>query len=131
MKGIRRAPVFPVRVLERHPFTTQSLIPLGLAASDASARYLVVVAPTRAVSGGGEEEEGRGPDLRGLRAFLGHGGQGVTYGVGTWHAPMVVVGSKRVDFVDVQARNGVLGEECEEVEIGDGVEVFVRLDGAE
>jgi len=40
----------------------------------------------------------------------------VTYGAGTWHAPMVVLGNKPVDFVVVQFKNGVEVEDCQIVE---------------
>lgn len=39
----------------------------------------------------------------------------VTYGPGTWHAPMVVVGEKPIDFVVVQYANGVGVEDCQEI----------------
>lgn len=48
---------------------------------------------------------------------------GVTYGVGTWHAPMVVVGG-RVEFVVVQHVSGRDDEDCQEVDV-QGVEVVV------
>ena len=52
---------------------------------------------------------------------------GVTYGVGTWHAPMVVVGG-RADFVVVQHMSGREDEDCQEVDV-QGLEVVVE--GAE
>ncbi|KAL8975999.1 MAG: hypothetical protein Q9177_006939, partial [Variospora cf. flavescens] len=55
------------------------------------------------------------PDLDNIRAFWAHAGQAVTYGAGTWHAPMVVVGDERMDFVVVQFVNGVAQEDCQEV----------------
>jgi ureidoglycolate lyase len=117
---------FPVEILERHPFTTQTFIPLGLSqsAGDADARYLVIVAPSREPSQQDEKFPvpvsnalpGRGlPDLTRLRAFVATGAQAVTYGAGTWHAPMVVVGSRPVAFVVVQYANGVGIEDCQEV----------------
>ncbi|KAL8742120.1 MAG: hypothetical protein Q9190_005348 [Brigantiaea leucoxantha] len=118
-----RSQFFDVKVLERHPYTTQTFVPLGMGLQSrdlSSARYLVIVAPTLTVDGGGEVAHGNGkgmPDLKNARAFWGRGEQGVTYGAGTWHAPMVVVGRERVDFVVVQYANGVAGEDCEEVEI--------------
>ena len=54
---------------------------------------------------------------------------GVTYGVGTWHAPMVVVGDGRVDFVVTQWVSGRGGEDCQEVEMEEGV--VVEVDGGE
>ena len=120
-------PVFRVRVLERHPFTTQTFVPMGLSFDDLETRYLVIVAPTLP----SEEQNGRQgpPDVRNLRAFVAHGRQAVTYGAGTWHAPMVVVGEKRVDFVVVQSVNGVSEDDCQEVEVeqeGVGVSVAVN-----
>lgn len=50
-------------------------------------------------------------------------GTGVTYGVGTWHAPMVAVGG-RLDFVVVQHVSGRGDEDCQEVDV-QGVEVVV------
>lgn len=49
---------------------------------------------------------------------------GVTYGVATWHAPMVVVGG-RADFVVLQHGSGRGEEDCQEVEV-QGVEVVVE-----
>ncbi|KND89674.1 Ureidoglycolate lyase [Tolypocladium ophioglossoides CBS 100239] len=114
---------FTVRVVERHPFTTQTFAPL---ASSASA-YLVVVAPSLAPAAAdahlpvprGPGLPGSGlPDLRGLRAFVASGAQAVTYGAGTWHAPMVVPGEPgaTLDFVVSQWMSGVRDEDCQLVE---------------
>ena len=131
---------FPVTILERHPFTTQTFIPLS---ADSAKTYLVIVAPSippqtvdsefpvpnaRAASQGVSAARnaqpphaplpGRGlPDLRNLKAFLATAGQAVTYGAGTWHAPMVALGPEgtTVDFVVVQFANGVPIEDCQEV----------------
>ena len=78
----------------------------------------MIVAPTLPSEISGVE---RGPDLSRLEAFLGRGDQAVTYGVATWHAPMVVVGRRRVDFVVTQFVNGT-GDDCEEVCV-EGVDV--------
>lgn len=64
------------------------------------------------------------PDLQNLKAFVAEPGTGVTYGVGTWHAPMVVVGEK-LDFVVVQNMSGRGDEDCQEVDV-QGVEVVVE-----
>lgn len=118
--------LLPVQILERHPYTTQTFIPLGISQSEEhEARYLVIVAPSLPPSSGDEPFPvpgarglpGRGfPDLRKIKAFVARGSQAVTYGPGTWHAPMVVVGTKPVDFVVVQFANGVGLEDCQEVE---------------
>ena len=121
--------VCPIRVLERHPFTTQTFVPMGLAASDRSTRYLVIVAPTLAPS---EDLPDRGPpDLQNIKAFGAHGGQAVTYAPGTWHAPMAVMGANRVDFVVLQFCNGVPEEDCQEVEVEEGFEVEVSLEAVQ
>lgn len=142
---------FEVKILERHPFTTQTFCPLGVDPSS-TRRYVVIVAPSipppsssstsspdtvfdsadsnddAFLPGGGEEGKGEGrngpdllkrgwPDLRGLRAFVAAGNQAVTYGAGTWHAPMVVLGpaGSAIDFVVTQFANGVDVEDCQEV----------------
>ncbi|PLB44776.1 putative ureidoglycolate hydrolase [Aspergillus steynii IBT 23096] len=135
-------PVFDVRILERHPFTTQTFIPIDLSsqthagtrgggADDAQDEpfYLVVVAPTlKGESVTAQTESGPTtiqdtPDLKNLRAFVARGGQAVTYGAGTWHAPMAVVGKRRVDFVVAQFANGVGDEDCQEAAFGEGIVV--------
>ncbi|KAG6057856.1 hypothetical protein E4U17_000826 [Claviceps sp. LM77 group G4] len=124
--------IFPVRILERHPFTTQTFSPL---ASTARA-YLVIVAPSlppceekaRLSVPVGQDLPGRGlPDLRGLRAFVATDAQAVMYGAGTWHAPMVVLGREgtTLDFVVSQYASGVPIEDCQIVELGEGAEVRV------
>ncbi|KAI5856981.1 putative ureidoglycolate hydrolase [Tricharina praecox] len=117
---------FAVRILERHPCTTQTFIPLAFsdaASSDTpeaeAAAYVVIVAPTAADGW---------PVLEGVRAFRAERGQAVTYSAGTWHAPMVVLGG-RVDFVVVVAENGT-AVDCEEVLIeGEGGEGKGKEDG--
>jgi ureidoglycolate lyase len=163
--------LFDVKILERHPFTSQTFVPLGLSAEDRATQYLVIVAPTLPVSKSRKDSTNRPkpyptperptikrslfdvfsrarpspftnerspptpaktstpgrpkgpglPDLSSIRAFLADGSQAVTYGAGTWHAPMVVLGEKDVGFVVVQYVNGVNIEDCQEIELrGDG-----------
>ena len=117
----RQSSYFPVTILERHPFTTQTFIPLA-----SHTRYLVIVAPSlpspsypalptpsraRDIPGPGL------PDLSKLEAFIATGDQAITYGAGTWHAPMVVLGAEdeKMDFVVVQHQNGVPHEDVQEV----------------
>ncbi len=119
---------FRVTVLERHPFTTQTFVPLT---ADPAGRYLVIVAPslppTAADEGfpvpattneQGTPLPGRGlPDVAHLRAFIATIEQAVTYGAGTWHAPMVALGERgsAVTFVVTQFANQVAIEDCQEV----------------
>lgn len=134
---------FLVHILERHPYTTQTFIPLGLPSSEKNeVCYLVIVAPSLPPSAADEELPvpapttsgsnlpGRGlPDLNRIQVFVAKGSQAVTYGAGTWHAPMVAIGKKPVDFVVVQFANGVPIEDCQEAEWrakgGTGVAVAV------
>ncbi|KAH9825873.1 Ureidoglycolate lyase [Teratosphaeria destructans] len=159
--------VFPIKILERHPFTPQTFIPMGLAKHDKSTCYLVIVAPTlpvsardpnqgipkaypipvpkrkrslrerllgarpnpftndhapsttpQATSPSEHRPKGPGlPDLSNIRAFIARGDQAVTYGPGTWHAPMVVLGEEPIEFVVVQFANGVGVEDCQEVDV--------------
>ncbi|RAL03645.1 ureidoglycolate hydrolase [Aspergillus ibericus CBS 121593] len=130
--------LFDVHILERHPYTTQTFIPIDLSSQTVAGGaeepvYLVIVAPsmkgTTAIAKGenGEDVTVRDPpDLNRLRAFVARGNTAVTYAAGTWHAPMVVVGRRRVDFVVVQFVNGVEGEDCQEVVFGEGVVVEVE-----
>ncbi|OOQ86821.1 putative ureidoglycolate hydrolase [Penicillium brasilianum] len=134
--------VFDVGILERHPFTNQTFIPTDLSShskvgdGEEEPVFLVVVAPTlkgevaTAKNAAGETITIRDPpDLRNVKAFIARGGQAVTYGVGTWHAPMVVLGPRRVDFVVVQHVNGVDDEDCQEAAFGEGIVVDLGVKG--
>lgn len=122
---------FPVSVLERHPYTTQTFTPLT---ADPGKRFLVIVAPSLPPNPADQSLPcpkvkpsswaetrplpGRGlPDLSRLRAFLATSEQAVTYGAGTWHAPMVALGpaGTALDFLVVQFANGEAIEDCQEV----------------
>ncbi|OAA79681.1 Ureidoglycolate hydrolase [Akanthomyces lecanii RCEF 1005] len=120
----RRHAEFLVSHLERHPFTTQTFTPVASSAS----LYLVVVAPSlpsseadadMPVAGEAGKTPGRGlPNLKELRAFVATRAQAVTYGAGTWHAPMVVLGAPgtTLDFVVTQFASGVADEDCQLLE---------------
>lgn len=64
---------FPVVELEKHQHSGQLFVPLN------ATRYLVAVAHGKDT-----------PDLDTLQVFLAHGRQGVCYGPGIWHQPMIV-----------------------------------------
>lgn len=121
-----RGGVFDIEILERHPFTSQTFVPMGLSAFDYSDTcYLVIVAPTLPQhedrpSGPPSRSPPKGtgpPDVRNMQAFLARGDQAVTYAAGTWHAPMVVVGRFPVDFVVWQFANDVSNEDCQEMKL--------------
>ena len=115
--------IFNVKILERHPFTTQTFTPLGLAGSDSATQFLVIVAPSLSGSLQGVTSP---PDLSRLEAFICTGGQAVTYSAATWHAPMVALGKKRIDFVVTQFVSGIADEDCQEVLVGEGLGVSVK-----
>jgi ureidoglycolate lyase len=71
-----------IRVLERHPYTTQSFMPMGGSAVEEKT-YVVVVANSN--------EDDTTPDLSSVQAFTVKGNEGVCYGAAVWHAPMCVV----------------------------------------
>ncbi|KAJ3131280.1 hypothetical protein HK100_006552 [Physocladia obscura] len=105
---------FELSIMERHPYTTQSFIPMGLSASNSDTAYIVIVAPSLPLNTAGEDEK---PDMSRARAFLAKGNQGVTYGAGVWHSPMVVLGKVSVTFAVLMWVNGVAKDECTEVEV--------------
>ncbi|KAL8742044.1 MAG: hypothetical protein Q9184_008312, partial [Pyrenodesmia sp. 2 TL-2023] len=100
-------------------------------ARTAETRYLVIVAPSLPATSHPPFQEAGLPDLNNVKAFWAHKGQAVTYGAGTWHAPMAVIGDERIDFVVVQFANGVAEEDCQEVELPQptGVSVDVGAGG--
>lgn len=126
---------FEVAILERHPYTSQTFAPLSTSAdSDLTSRhgYLVIVAPNvgKSSSLNPESPASSPPDLSALKAFTATTDQAVTYGAGTWHAPMVALGPENsaVDFVVTQFANGVGLEDCQEVTFGSSGEGSVYVD---
>lgn len=65
-----------VTMLERHPFTAQTFLPLS------GGRYLAIVT--------GSDAQGR-PDLGTARAFLAQPNQGITYRRDVWHHGMTIL----------------------------------------
>ncbi|KAL2760161.1 hypothetical protein ACRALDRAFT_1067221 [Sodiomyces alcalophilus JCM 7366] len=125
---------YSVRLLERHPFTTQTFSPM---ITPPGCSYLVLVAPSlpppeerkdwgfplKPDAQGHGTLQGSGlPDLSQLRAFVATGQQAITYGAGTWHAPMVVLGPRgaTMQFMASQFSNGVREEDSQEVVFGGG-----------
>ncbi len=88
-------PTLAVRLLERHPFSTQLFVPMS------GRRYLLVVAK-------GLDE----PDLRTLTAFLVEGATAITYAPGVWHHPMVAL-DQEMAFINLVYQDGTAAD-CEE-----------------
>lgn len=87
---------FEVKLLEKHPNSSQIFIPL----KDVE-RYLVIVAL------GGDQ-----PDLSTMRAFVVPQSTGISYRPGVWHHPMIAL-DKAGDFVSLVYNDGGPGD-CEE-----------------
>jgi ureidoglycolate lyase len=81
--------------LERHPFSTQTFIPLDLS------RYLIVVAP--ALANGN-------PSTSEARAFVGAARQGCSYATGLWHAAFSVL-DRRGSYAALIWRDGSVDDE--------------------
>lgn len=91
---------FDVRLLERHPCSSQAFLPM------VCGRYLVVVAP---------DDPHGGPDLDRLRAFVASAGQGINYLRGVWHHPIVALDAS-ADFVMLAWEDGG-SLDCEEQQL--------------
>ena len=105
---------FDLHVMERHPYSSQLFIPMGVKEEEGF-RYLVAVSPP------GDPE----PRMDNVEAFLVHGKQGISYGAGTWHAPIVVLGKEDVQFAVVVDTNGNPRDDTEEVEITEMATVVI------
>lgn len=89
-RSLARSLPFEVRLLERHPCSTQAFLPM------VCARYLVCVAPALADGS---------PDVAGLAAFSCGPGQGVNYRRGVWHHPILALDGP-ADFVMLAWEDG-------------------------
>lgn len=98
-RGQPRALPLPITLMERHPLGSQAFVPVTQSIED---EYLVVVAPP------GEF------DASALKAFLARGFQGVSYGRGVWHHPLISL-HRVSDFIIVD-RLGE-GNNCDEIEL--------------
>lgn len=113
--------VYTSKVLERHPYSTQTFLPMGQDLSTKS--YLVIVARTD------DSEPQKYPDPSQVEAFICKGNQSITYGAGTWHAPMVVIDEsvKHIDFAVLIHENGVNDEDCQECYFNPGYSIEYNL----
>jgi ureidoglycolate lyase len=97
-----------IRMLERHPLSSQLFVPLD------SAAFLVVVAPPGADV----------IDSSAIRAFVTDGHQGVNYRRGTWHHPVIAL-THPTEFLVVD-RAGA-GRNCDEFHFGDEANIVVSI----
>lgn len=111
--------MYKSKVLERHPYTTQTFIPMGQDLSKKS--YIVIVAKTNKKTGL--------PNPAQVKAFICNGNQSITYGAGTWHAPMVVIDEDvpHIDFAVMIHENGVEDEDTQECYFKPGYDIKYSL----
>jgi len=100
---------FPISLLERHPHSAQSFIPLGMS------RSLIVVSLS---------SESGAPAPETIRAFVAERGQGVCYRPGTWHHGFLSIDAP-TDVAVIMALTG--REDDTEIErIGKSVTVVLQ-----
>lgn len=95
---------FPLTIsmMERHPLGSQAFVPLNGHA------YLVLVA-----------EAGANDAVPGaLHAFLAQGNQGVNYGIGVWHHPLLAMGEIS-DFLVIDRQGD--GGNCDEIQLPESI----------
>lgn len=99
------------KVLERHPYTTQSFIPMG---QPLIRSYLIIVALS--------DLSTTLPIPSSIKAFTVNGNQAVTYSPGTWHAPMIVIDQsvQFIDFTVIQYENSIPNDDCQECYFSSG-----------
>ncbi len=95
------APPLRLRLMERHPISSQAFIPLD--GSD----FLIVVAPRDAR-----------PEIGNMRGFVARDGQGINLHPGVWHHPLIALDAGDFLVVDRSARGNAFGQDYEEVIIG-------------
>lgn len=110
---------YTAKVLERHPYSTQTFVPMGQPQD--TPLYVVIVAES-------DDSPEKLPVPLLVRAFVCSGNQAVTYGAGVWHAPMVVIDDTvaHVDFAVLIHENGVADEDCQECYFEPGLGVVLR-----
>jgi ureidoglycolate lyase len=92
---------FQVQVLERHPLSSQAIIPMD------GRPFLVVVAA-----------DGDSPLASRIRVYRSSGTQGVNYRRNTWHHALIAL--ERTSYFIVVDRGGP-EQNCEETSVGDAV----------
>ena len=97
-----------VRMLERHPLSSQAFVPVG------QHPFLVIVAPPD-----------EAPDPKGVRAFVTNGQQGVNYRRGVWHHPLLAL-EQVCDFLVVD--RGADDRNCDEFHFPESADPIANLD---
>ena len=106
IRALPQALPLKLRLLERHPCSSQAFIPLQCS------RYLVIVAPSAADGS---------PQWAGLRAFVAGAGQGINYAAGTWHHPFTALDGP-ADLAMLAWEDGT-ARDCEELALPEPITV--------
>ena len=114
-----------VSLLEKHPQSSQTFIPMGTSRDEIA--YIVVVALAAS-------NDMSKPDLSTIKAFACKGNQAVTYGAGVWHAPMIAVSERSeysyVDFAVLIYENDDIHHpelDCVEYSLETPVDIIVDV----
>lgn len=107
-RSVAKTLPFEVRLLEKHPCSTQAFLPM------ICARFLVCVAPTG--------PDGL-PDVRNLQAFLCGPGQGVNYAADVWHHPIIAIDGP-AEFAMLAWEDGS-AQDCVEYPLAEAVRVVL------
>jgi ureidoglycolate lyase len=100
-----------IKLLERHPISSQAFVPLT------GARFLVVVA-----------ESHKRPAPQDIRAFVSDGRQGINYGRGTWHHPLLALSEGDFLVVDRAGPSPDFDQDYEEISL-EGTVITLAFDG--
>lgn len=91
-----------VRLMERHPISSQAFVPLGVV------RFVALVA-----------RPGTRPRASDLRAFVTNGRQGVNYRCGTWHYPLIALDPGDFLVVDRAGPGEAFNQDYDEVSLAE------------
>lgn len=78
----------------------------------ASLHLITLVLYADSISGSCLATDGQ-PSLPTLRAFMASTAQGISYHRNVWHAPLIALGDRKVDFACVVSETGVPEVDCE------------------
>lgn len=98
---------FHLRLMERHPISSQAFVPLG------RSRFVAVVAPRDAQ-----------PGAANLRAFLAGPGQGINLHAGVWHHPLIALDTSDFLVIDRTVSGAPQDQDYEEIRLdGDRISI--------
>jgi ureidoglycolate hydrolase len=106
--------LFRVKLLERHPYSSQMFVPINC-----QNRWLIIVALSlKEPKNVDVRKEGNaGPDMSTVRAFMATSDQGINFAAGVWHHPLIALEST-TDFACVVYEDGTR-DDCHIVNLND------------